>query len=169
LPKNAYNGQAGVYVQMMRRLPTMMLTVSMAAALAACGGGSSGGSSPTKPAGEPTSGPAAQAAITTLYENFFSAPVPQAKTMLEDGSSLSAAFKAALKLKGNVTESAKVKTVTISGPTTADVTFELDGDGTPLIPSSNGQAVYVNGKWLVAKQTFCTLVELGGNPNIPGC
>jgi hypothetical protein len=150
----------------------MMLTLSMAAALAACGGGSSGGSSPTtpsSPAGQPTAGPAAQAAVKTLYESFFSAPVPQAKTMLEDGASLSQAFKIALKLKGNVTESAKVKTVTITGPTTADVTFELDGDGAPLIPSSDGKAVYVNGKWLVAKQTFCTLVELGGNPNVPNC
>lgn len=89
--------------------------------------------------------------------------------MLQDGDTLDKAFKIALKLKGNVTESAKVQTVTLTGPTTADVTFELDGDGAPLIAKSNGQAVYVNGKWLVAKQTFCTLVELGGTTNIPNC
>jgi hypothetical protein len=153
----------------MRKLPTMMVTLSMTAALAACGGSSSGGSSPSTPSGEPTAGPAAQAAITHLYETFFSAPVPQAKTMLEDGSTLNKAFQIALKLKGKVTESAKVQSVTLTGPTSADVKFELDGDGTPLIPSSDGKAVYINGKWLVAKQTFCTLVELGGNPNVPNC
>jgi hypothetical protein len=153
----------------MRRLPTLMLTVTMAAGLAACGSSSSGGTSGGgTPAGQPTAGTAAQAAITTLYESFFSAPIPQAKTLLEDGASLGAAFKAANKLKGSAKETAKVKSVTITSPTTADVTFELDADGAPVIPSSNGKAVYVNGKWLVAKQTFCTLVELG-QPNTPGC
>lgn len=89
--------------------------------------------------------------------------------MLQDGSTLSKAFKVADKLKGSTVESSKTLSVKLTGPTTANVTFELDGDGKPVIAKSNGQAVYVNGKWLVAKQTFCSLVELGGDTNIPGC
>jgi len=140
----------------------------MGVTLAACGSGSSGGSGGSTPSGQPTTGAAAEQAITTLYTEFFSAPVAQAKTMLEAGDTLDAAFKAALKLKGDVTESAKVKKVTITSPTTADVTYELDGDGKPLLPEANGKAVYVNGKWLVAKATFCGLVQLG-TPNVKGC
>lgn len=138
----------------------------MGTTLAACGSSSSGGT--PQSAGQPTTGQAAKDAITTLYTDFFSAPVAQAKTMLEDGATLDAAFKAALKLKGDVTESSKVKSVTLTGPTTADVNYELDGDGKPLLPDANGKAVYVNGKWLVSKDTFCGLVELG-TPNVKGC
>jgi hypothetical protein len=38
-----------------------------------------------------------------------------------------------------------------------------------LIPSSDGKAVYVNGHWLVSKQTFCSLVSLGYSKPIPNC
>jgi hypothetical protein len=148
-----------------------MVILSMAAGLAACGGGSSGGgtsSGGSSPSSEPTTGTGATDAISQVYTQFFSAPVPTAETLIQDGSTLAPAFKAAAKLKGKSTEAAKVKTVKLTGPTTADVTFELDTDGKVTIPSSDGQAVYVNGKWLVAKQTFCTLVELGV-PNVKGC
>jgi hypothetical protein len=151
----------------MRRLSTAIVTVSIAAALAGCGSSSSGG----KAAANPTANPAAaKAAITKVYESFFSAPIPTAKTMLQDGANLSKAFAIANKLKGTATESAKVKTVTLTGPTTADVVFELDTNGNPIIPKSDGKAVYVGGKWLVAKQTFCTLVGLGHtNGPVPNC
>jgi hypothetical protein len=161
----------------------------MAASLAACGGGSSspsstpstasGGtssapttttsSSPAAVAGNGVSDPtAATAAIKAVYPAFFSAKVPKAKTLLEDGENLSAAFKAAKKLAGTTKETVKVDTVKITGPTTANVTFDLLGNGKPLLKGSDGMAVEVNGKWLVAKQTFCTLVLLGG-AKVPGC
>ena len=149
----------------MRRIPIAILTVTLAASLAACGG-SSGGKAATSPTADPA---AAKAAITHLYETFFSASIPTAQTMLQDGANLSKAFAIANKLKGSATETTKVKTVKLTGPTTADVTFELDTNGNPVIPSSDGKAVYVGGKWLVAKQTFCTLVSLGHPKPVPNC
>jgi hypothetical protein len=167
----------------------------MAASLAACGGSSSSpsgtassapaaaSSAPTSatssaptaptssapPAGNGVSDPtAATAAIKKVYPEFFSAKVPKAKKLLEDGPSLSAAFVAAKKLAGATVETVKVDSVKITGPTTANVTFDLLGNGKPLLKGSDGQAVEVNGKWLVAKQTFCTLVLLGGS-KVPGC
>jgi hypothetical protein len=152
----------------MRTLTTALITATIAVSAAACGGGSSGGGNAATV--NPTANPAtAKADITTLYRNFFSSSIPQAKTMLEDGASLSKAFQIANKLKGSVTESAKVKTVTLTGPTSADVTFELDGNGSPLIQNSDGKAVFQNGHWLVAKQTFCALVSLGYSKPIPNC
>jgi hypothetical protein len=170
----------------------------MAASLAACGGSSSspgaaassapvaaGSSAPTTatssappvatssapaaPAGNGVSDPkAATKAIKKVYPEFFSAKVPKAKTLLEDGSTLSAAFVAAKKLAGTTVETVKVDNVSITGPTTANVTFDLLGNGKPLLKGSDGMAVEVNGKWLVAKQTFCTLVLLGGT-KVKGC
>jgi hypothetical protein len=142
------------------------LTVTVAMTLAACGGGSSSGSSSS-----PTASPAAaKAAVAHTYETFFSSPIPVAKTLLEDGASLSAAFAIANRLKGNAKESAKVHSVTLTSPTTADVKYELDTDGNPVLPNADGKAVYVNGHWLVAKATFCQLVGLAqpGKP-VKGC
>jgi hypothetical protein len=149
----------------MRTLTTTLITASIAISAAACGGSSSGGAS-SNPTANPT---AAKAAITTLYQSFFSSPIPKAETMLEDGTSLGKAFQIANKLKGNATEAAKVKTVTLTGPTTANVTFELDANGSPILPSSDGKAVYLNGHWVVAKETFCNLVALGYSKPIPNC
>lgn len=151
----------------MRRLAlTTALIITLAVSLAACGGGSSGGAA-TSPTANPT---AAKAAITHVYETFFSSPIPQAKTLLEDGASLSKAFVIANRLKGNATESAKVKSVTLIGPTTADVKYELDTNGTAVLNDADGKAVYINGRWLVAKATFCGLVGLAqpGKP-VQGC
>jgi hypothetical protein len=151
----------------MRTLSAITVTTALAISLAACGGGSSGGGTPsTDPSTNPT---AAKTAVTNLYESFFSAPIAQAKTMLQDGDSLGKAFIIANKLKGPNTESAKVKSVTLNPDNTASVTFELDANGNPVIPSSDGQAVYVNGKWLVSKTTFCNLVSLGHPGPVPGC
>jgi hypothetical protein len=152
---------------MMRRLPVAAGLVTSALALAACGSGSSGGGAPsTDPSSNPT---AAKAAVTRLYNTFFSAPIAQAKTMLQDGQSLNKAFQIANQLKGNNTESAKVKSVTLNSNNTASVVYELDANGSPVIAKSNGEAVYVNGKWLVSKTTFCNLVSLGHPGPIPGC
>jgi hypothetical protein len=164
----------------------------MAATLAACGGGSSspapaspGSSAPAPatssapPTSPPTSAPAvvgngvsdptaATAAIKKLYPKFFSAPIPKAKKLLQDGPTLSAAFVAANKLKGKTKETVKVDTVTITGPATASLTFDLLGNGKPLLKGSDGMAVFVDGQWKVAKITFCTLVLLGGG-KVPGC
>jgi hypothetical protein len=126
-------------------------------------------SAPAAPAGDGVSDPAAATkAIKKLYPKFFASKVPQAKKLLEDGSTLSAAFVAAEKLAGTTVETAKVDTVSITGPTTANLTFDLLGNGKPLLKGSDGMAVEVNGKWLVAKQTFCTLVLLGGS-KVKGC
>jgi hypothetical protein len=152
----------------MRRLSPVILVVTLAASLAACGGGSSsgGGGTPTKSAAPVANGISnptqAKAQITALYNKFFAAPPSVAKTMLEDGPQLGAAFKAAEKLKGKATESSKTDTVKITSASTATVTFDLYTSGKKVLTGSDGNAVFVDGQWKVAKTTFCTLVSLGG-------
>lgn len=143
-------------------------------AVTACGSSGGGGGSTLSPstAAQPdgSNRAGATAAIKTLYAQFFSAPEAKAVTLLQDGASLRKAIAVAAKIKGKNTESAKVQKVTFPTPTTATVTYALSSNGTVVIPSGTGQAVYENGKWLFAKQTFCTLVSLGnGGKNPPGC
>jgi hypothetical protein len=141
----------------------VIVTAFVAATAAACGGGSSGGGGTPTPSPNGVSDPtAAKAQITTLYNDFFSAPTAQAKTMLEDGATLGAAFKAAQALKGKSVEKSKTDTVVITGPNSAKVTFDLYDDGKKVLTGSNGTAVWVDGGWKVSKDTFCTLVSLGG-------
>lgn len=156
--------------------------VASLAVTAGCGG-SSGGGGNSSSGGTSTSGgssnsqalnPAtAKAQVTALYTRFFSEPQSKALTDLQDGSSLAKAIKIAARIKGSAKEKAKVKKVTIdtsATPPTATVTYALLSNGTAVLPSATGQAVYVNGKWQVAKTTFCTLVTLGNNNKTPaGC
>jgi hypothetical protein len=148
----------------MRKLSIAISTAALVVSLAACGSSSSGG-----PSSSPTANPtAAKAAITHLYETFFSSPVPKAKTLIQDGSALSKAFAFALQLKGKAKETATVHSVTLTGPTTASVSFDVNTNGTPIIQKQTGGAMYVGGHWLVTKDTFCRLLEYA-QPKVPGC
>jgi hypothetical protein len=151
----------------MRRLSPVILIVTVALSAAACGGGSSGGgTTPTKSAAPVANGISnptqAKAQITALYNKFFAAPPSVAATMLQDGPQLGAAFKAAEKLKGKASERSKTDTVKITSASTAAVTFDLYTSGKKVLTGSDGNAVFVDGQWKVAKTTFCTLVSLGG-------
>src|SRR3954463_16313379 len=123
---------------------TLVLAGTLAVGLAACGGGSSGGGSSAQSVHPQPTPAAAKTAVTHLYETFFNSPVAQAKTMLEDGASLGAAFKVAQKIKGNATETAKVHSVTLVGTNGADVKYELATNGNTVLPDADGKAVYVN-------------------------
>jgi hypothetical protein len=143
------------------------LASSSAAASAPSASASSAAASPSASAsavaGNGVSDPAAaKKQITKLYDVFFKARKAKAASLLEDGSSLGAAIKAAQKLAGTGKESSKTDAVTITGPGTASVTFDLLVNGKVALAKSDGLAVYQNGKWVVAKSTFCTLVSLGG-------
>lgn len=101
---------------------------------------------------------------------FFNSKTPHATsvTLLQDGSQLGAAITAAAKFakSQHLTEKAKVTKVDFTSPTTATVTYALVG--TPLT-NATGEAVLVNGKWLVAKNTFCGLVSAIGGKKVSGC
>lgn len=152
-------------------------------ALAACGGsggnnvttnssnsGPASQSSPTPSGTAPANPAAAKAEIKHLYATFFSASPAKAAALLEDGSQLGKAIKVASKLANGGTESGKAKKVTFTGPTSAQVRYALSINHHVVLANATGQAVLVNGKWVVAKTTFCGLVSLGEpGKKIPGC
>jgi hypothetical protein len=159
-----------------------LLTVPV---LAACGGGSSKpaasastpasqSSSPAVSATAPADTAAATAAITANWKTFFNYSTSRARAaeLLENGATMGAALAFAVKeqTQTHFKQGAKVTGVTFTGPTTAQVTYQLLNGTTVVLPAASGQAVLQDGTWKVAKSTFCTLVLLGNNNNpVSGC
>ena len=139
--------------------------------LAACGCGG-GSHQPTAKlaasataAAEPTSGPAAVAAITANWKTVFNgkAPIPSRSALVQDGPQVAAFVEAQAKtsLGAAATGStATISSVTITSPTQATVHYEVLLLGTPLLKNQVGTAVYLDGVWKVAIASFCGLAYL---------
>ncbi len=91
---------------------------------------------------------------------------------IQDGQKIKPAFQQALNSSlakssaGAKLDSYKILSASactkasVSSPC-AKVVYDIDGPtGTAILPNSQGYAVYVNGKWLVAKATICGLLGL---------
>lgn len=127
--------------------------------------------SPPAAAGAPADVAAATKAVKKAYLTVFSpkSSTAQKEAALEDGSTLGPTLRFAVSLAKSTGTSlkAKVDKVAFTSATQAAVTYDLVG--TPL-KGSTGNAVLQNGKWVVQKQTFCTLLNLGaGGKPVPGC
>ena len=150
--------------------------------LAACGGGG-GSHHPTGPkptasattAAEPTSGPAAVAAITANWKTVFNgkAPIPSRLALVQDGPQVAAFVEAQAKTSFGAAaagSTATVSSVMITSPSQATVHYEVLLLGTPLLKNQVGTAVYLNGIWKVAIASFCGLAYLQypkGSPELP--
>ena len=148
--------------------------------LAACGGGGSHQSS-AKPtaspttAAEPTTGPAAVAAITANWKTVFNgkAPIPRRLALVQDGSRVAAFVEAQAKTsfgQAATGSTATVSLVSITSPSQATVHYEVLLLGTPLLKNQVGTAVYLDGVWKVAIASFCGLTYLEypkGSPQLP--
>jgi hypothetical protein len=149
--------------------------------LAGCGG--SGGSQhpPATPtasastAAEPTSGPAAVAAITANWKTVFNgkAPIPRRLALVQDGEQVAAFVEAQAKTSFGAAatgSTATVSSVTLTSPSQATVHYEVLLLGTPLLKNQVGTAIYQDGTWKVAIASFCGLAYLEypkGSPKLP--
>jgi len=113
--------------------------------------------------------------INTAYKTVFDLANPSLNpkiAAIQDGSSIQTAFNQALtsslakssagaKLDSyTLLSSAKCTSASVPSPC-AKVVYDIDGPtGTAILPNSQGYAVFVNGKWLVAKATICGLLGL---------
>ena len=155
--------------------------------LAACGGGSSSHPPSTTPAttpkpaasatasAEPTSGPAAVAAIRANWQTVFNgqASIPNRLALVQDGPQVAAFVQAQAKTSFGAAaagSTATITSVTITSPSQATVHYEVLLLGTPLLKNQVGTAVYLNGVWKVAIASFCGLTYLEypkGSPKLP--
>jgi hypothetical protein len=159
-----------------------------AAVLASCGSSSSPTTTSTTAAPTTTTLPplsVSRADIQHAYMTLFDLANPAVTPKLavvQDGSALKAAFTTALtsplaKLAGGArVDSVKIEhgsacqAETLPSPCASVVYDILSPSHTVLLRHSGGLALYVKGKWLVAKVTICTLLELDNGGKVPpGC
>ena len=159
--------------------PRQALAAAGCLILAACGSGGSHQST-AKPtvsatAAEPTSGPAAEAAITANWKTVFNgkAPILGRTALVQDGSQVAAFVEAQSKTSFGTAatgSTATVSSVTITSPAQATVNYQVLLLGTPLLKNQVGTAVYTGGVWKVAIASFCALAYLEfpkGSPQLP--
>jgi hypothetical protein len=161
--------------------PRQVLAAAGCLILAAWGSGCSSHQSTAKPAvsattaTEPTSGPAAVAAITANWKTVFNgkAPIPSRSALVQDGSQVAAFVEAQATTSFGAAatgSSATISSVSITSPAQATVHWELLLLGTPLLKNQVGTAVYTGGVWKVAIASFCGLAYLEfpkGSPQLP--
>jgi hypothetical protein len=164
-----------------RRAPAVLAVAALAAALAACGSSST----PTTTTTTLPSVSASTAAIKHAYSVLFDlsdTSVAPKLAVVQDGSSIRSAMTSTLKTglakeaggasttATSIETGAPCRTEGLSSPC-AKVVFNIDApNGHPLLSHDIGFAVYQKGKWLVAKNTICTLLELaGGGSALSGC
>jgi len=114
---------------------------------------------------EPSGGTAAKAAIVANWQTFFDgkASIPSRLALLQNGSQFTAFVEA--EAKTSIAQiaagsSAKVSSVTFTGPQQATVDYEILLLGTPALTKQHGTAVYQAGIWKVGTASFCALVYL---------
>jgi len=150
--------------------------------LGACSGSSSSSHPPSASptvsattAAEPTSGPAAEAAITANWKTVFNgkAPIPRRLALVQDGEQVAAFVEAQAKTSFGAAatgSTATVNSVMLTSPSMATVHYDVLLLGTPLLKNQVGTAVYQDGTWKVAIASFCDLAYLEypkGSPKLP--
>jgi hypothetical protein len=137
--------------------------------LAACGGSSGSHQPAPKPSSvatsEPSSGPAAVAAIMANWKTVFNgkASLPIRLELLQDGPQVQAFVEAQAKTSFGAAaagSTATISAVKITSPARATVDYEVLLLGTPLLKHQIGTAVFVGGIWKVGIASFCGLTYL---------
>ena len=124
---------------------------------AGCGNNSSA----TTPSPSPTSA-SAQAQITANWEKFFNGATPAADkiALVQNGQQFAQTIQAQAKSPLAQSSGASVMAVKVTSPNTATVTYAITVGGQTAMPGLKGQAVLVNGTWLVSAKAFQQLLKL---------
>ncbi len=121
-------------------------------------------SAPASPA-QPSTGPAAEAAVKAMWQTFFNGavPIPRRIGLLQNGQRFASFVHSEEKTTVGtlvLSASAKVSSVTLQPPDQATVVYTILLGGKPLAKNLSGTAVYTGGSWKVADSTFCSLLHL---------
>ena len=161
----------------MRLLIRIFIPLAGVALLAGCsssGNNTSASSSASAAAGQS----ADTAAVTQVWQSFFSkdTPISKKETLLQNGTTTMKPALQAFAADPRVGQaSATVQKVTFPDANDADVTYQIALNGTVMMGGMAGKAIKQNGQWLVSDSTLCGLLQLaasqggGGSGPIPGC
>lgn len=161
----------------MRRKLTVRIgaiPVALVLTLVGCGGGGDDDQAASSTAGIATSTPSsgatgtaaseAEAQITQNWELFFkgSTPAQQKIDLLQNGDQFAQLIQQQAQLPLARQTVAQVSKVTVTGPDTAQVGYDILLGTTPALQDQTGQAVLVDRVWKVGDQSFCSLLALEG-------
>jgi len=121
-------------------------------------------SAPQSPA-QPSTGPAAEAAVRAMWQTFFNGavPIPRRLGLLQNGQRFASFVHSEEKTSVGtlvLSASARVSRVTLQPASAATVIYTILLGGKPLAKNLSGTAVYTGGSWKVADSTFCSLLHL---------
>ena len=110
----------------------------------------------------PSASATATAAVTADWQAFFPGATPAARkiALVQQGQQFATTIKAQASSPIAQGTQAKVTSVTITSPTTADVTYSIVMGGQTALPDQKGQAVLEGGVWKVSAASFQDLLKL---------
>ena len=116
---------------------------------------------------------AAVAAITEAFTAVFDGTVTDVDVKLaalQDGEALRPYFLSTYEATKAIASRVRVRIddVALVDRTHADVTYTLLLDGSAVVDHQPGQAVQVDGRWLVSRRTYCDVSSQGAT-TIPPC
>ncbi|CAB4869857.1 unannotated protein [freshwater metagenome] len=113
----------------------------------------------------------AKAEITANWERFFlpTTAIADRVALLENGPALQQALELRATDPLQAQASAVVKSVELTAPDQATVTYDVLLNGVVALPDSQGISVRRDGVWKVGAESFCALISLGATGPIPGC
>ncbi|WP_436773692.1 hypothetical protein [Yinghuangia sp. YIM S09857] len=132
--------------------------------------GGAGSSAPAAGPADPATFTADQKAAATAYTQMLDTKVPvdQRKAGIQDAEGIAPLLNELLANPALGTASIKVNNVAVNGDK-AQVTFDVIVGGAPFYPNQTGDAVKVDGKWLVGKKTVCGFGGGLGITQPPAC
>jgi hypothetical protein len=142
----------------MRKAGLLSVALALVGVAAACGSTASGvgtTSSPSPTVNDTT-------AITQNWQMFFAGTTPagQKIDLLQNGQRYATIIDAQAKLPIALGTKATVSKVTVTSPTTADVTYSISIAGKTVLSKRQGRAVKQGGVWKVGDKSFQQLLSL---------
>ena len=112
-----------------------------------------------------------KATIIANWEQFFlpTTSIADRVALLENGASFQQALEIRSKDPLQQQASSTVKSIELTAPDRASVTYDVLLNGTIALAGAQGFAVLQSGIWKVGAESFCALVGLGARDPIPGC
>jgi hypothetical protein len=112
--------------------------------------------------------------VTEAYDTLFGGDVtdPDEKLAALDGAAaLRASFIARMQSVGDLATrtGVEINSITPAGRNAVDLVFTITLDGTSVLDHLPGRAVKVDGRWLVARRSYCQVATLGVDIAPEGC
>lgn len=145
-----------------RRAAVLTGVLALVGIVAACGSSASGVGSSNSPS--PSATVSDTTAITQNWQTFFAGQTPadQKVQLLQNGQQFAKIIQAQAGLPMAQGTQATVSSVTITSPTTADVTYSISIAGKTVLSDRKGEAVKEGGVWKVGDKSFQQLLSLEG-------